>query len=66
MPGGERQRLTVTLEVDPTSNPIEGIARDECGAERPFIGWLGLATALEHALEMRLVDPHGHPAAESR
>jgi hypothetical protein len=45
--------VTVTLEVDPTSDPIQGIARDEQGAERPFTGWIGLATALELALEVR-------------
>jgi hypothetical protein len=42
----------VTLEVDPTSDPIQGIARDERGAERTFSGWVGLAAALEHALEL--------------
>lgn len=40
----------MTLEVDTTSDPIRGIARDERGGERPFSGWVGLATALELAL----------------
>ena len=52
MPVDERQTRTVTLEVDPTSDPIQGIARDERGAERTFSGWVGLATALEQALEL--------------
>jgi hypothetical protein len=43
--------VVVTLELDPSSDPIRGIARDEHGAERPFTGWLGLARALEAALE---------------
>jgi hypothetical protein len=42
----------VILKVDPTSDPIEGIARDELGEEQPFSGWVGLATALEHALNI--------------
>ena len=52
MPVDKRRTRTVTLEVDPTSDPIQGIARDERGAERTFCGWLGLAAALEHALEL--------------
>ncbi len=49
----ERHTRTVTLEVDPTSDPIQGTMRDEHGAERSFSGWVGLATALEHALDLR-------------
>lgn len=52
MPVDKRNTRTVTLEVDPTSDPIQGIARDERGAERSFSGWVGLAAALEHALEL--------------
>lgn len=52
MPVDKRRTRTVTLEVDPTSDPIQGIARDERGAERTFSGWVGLAAALEHALEL--------------
>ena len=50
---GKRQTRTVTLEVDSFSNPIRGIARDELGVERPFTGWIGLASALEHTLDIR-------------
>ena len=57
MPEQQRQTLTVTLEVDPASDPIQGIARDEHGAERAFSGWVGLAAALEHALEIRVANP---------
>lgn len=52
MPVDKRRTRTVTLEVDPTSDPIQGIARDERGTERTFSGWVGLAAALEHALEL--------------
>ena len=57
MPDVERHTRTLTLEVDANSNPIQGIARDELGEERPFSGWVGLATALEHALERRVEEP---------
>lgn len=58
MPDDERRTRTVTLEVDPDSDPIRGIARDELGVERPFRGWLGLAAVLEQALDLR-GDEHG-------
>lgn len=61
VPDDERHTRTVTLEVDPTSNPIHGIARDELGVERPFSGWVGLATALEHTFDIRAQHPGGRP-----
>ncbi len=57
VPDAERHTRTLTLEVDANSDPIQGIARDELGDERPFSGWVGLATALEHALERRVEEP---------
>jgi hypothetical protein len=59
MPDDPPRTRTVTLEVDPTSDPIHGLARDELGVERPFHGWVGLATALEQALDL-------HPALDRR
>jgi hypothetical protein len=58
VPDDERRTRTVTLEVDPDSDPIRGIARDERGVEHPFHGWLALAAALEQALDLR-GDKHG-------
>jgi hypothetical protein len=43
--------VVVTLELDPTAEPIRGVARDERGAEHPFTGWVGLARALELTLD---------------
>jgi hypothetical protein len=43
--------IVVTLELDPSAEPIRGVARDERGAEHPFTGWLGLARALELTLD---------------
>ena len=43
--------VIVTLELDPSAQPIRGVARDEHGAEHPFTGWLGLARALELTLD---------------
>ena len=59
MPDDERRTRTVTLEVDPSQDPIRGIARDELGVERPFRGWLGLAAALEQAFDLRDEYPAG-------
>ena len=41
---------TLTLQVDPAANPIAGAVRDERGTNRTFSGWIGLAAALEHAI----------------
>jgi hypothetical protein len=45
------ERRTLTLEVDPSADPIAGLVRAEDGAERDFSGWVGLAAALERALQ---------------
>jgi len=47
----EPRRVTVTLELEASAEPIRGVARDADGAERPFTGWLGLARALELTLD---------------
>jgi len=47
----EPRRVTVTLELDASAEPIRGVARDTEGVERPFTGWLGLARALELTLD---------------
>lgn len=59
MPGDERRTRTVTLEIDPSSDPISGVARDELGVERTFRGWVGLATALERTFDLHGEDPAG-------
>lgn len=43
------ERVTVSLELDISSEPIEGIVSTPDGTSHPFIGWLGLTGALEHA-----------------
>jgi hypothetical protein len=53
VPDHEPRTRTITLEVDPRSDPIRGIARDELGVERPFRGWVGLASALEQTFDLR-------------
>jgi hypothetical protein len=69
VPDDERRKRTVTLEVDPSSDPICGIARDELGVERPFRGWVGLAAALEQTFDLRGEHPpagHGDTLAIDR
>jgi hypothetical protein len=39
--------IRVRLEIQPRRDPIEGVVRDERGAEQPFVGWLGLMERLE-------------------
>lgn len=41
--------VCVTLEFEPGSDPLRGrLLADQ--ASYPFVGWLGLATALEHVI----------------
>ena len=40
------ERRTLTLEVEPGTEPIVGRVREPDGASREFVGWLGLATVL--------------------
>jgi hypothetical protein len=61
VPDDERRTRTVTLEVDPSSYPIRGIARDELGVERRFRGWVGLAAALEQTFDLGSESPAGVP-----
>jgi hypothetical protein len=41
---------TYTLELDAAADPIAGSLRDERGDDVDFVGWLGLASALERLL----------------
>jgi hypothetical protein len=43
------QRTTLTLELEDVE-PIKGRMRAEHGPSREFVGWLGLAAALESVL----------------
>ncbi len=42
-------RIRLLLELDLTSEPIEGEVQGAGGAIHPFVGWLQLASALERA-----------------
>ncbi len=42
-------RVTLQLEFDLAAEPIEGEVREVTGRIHPFVGWLGLVTALECA-----------------
>ena len=47
---GTRRRV-LTLEIDADSDPIAGRVSEGGAPADPFFGWLGLARALERALE---------------
>jgi hypothetical protein len=48
MPGSLPMQLT--LEIERATDPISGRVLDEAGGAREFVGWIGLASALEEAL----------------
>ena len=54
--GGTR---VLTLEVEIDSDPISGRLGEPGAPGREFVGWLGLARALELALESGEVAPGG-------
>ena len=43
----ERTHTRLTLELESGADPIAGRIRDASGTAREFVGWLGLAEALE-------------------
>jgi len=52
-PAGARDRVVFQVEVEPEAEPISGVLRRD-GSELPFVGWVGLAGALERILS----EPH--------
>jgi hypothetical protein len=50
---GSAQRRVLTLEIDTDTDPIAGRLSERGAPGREFVGWLGLARALELALEPR-------------
>jgi hypothetical protein len=66
LPDVEQQpTVRVTLEFEPGSEPPRGrlLTGD---AVYPFVGWLGLATALEHVIGADAPAPPGAPAPIDR
>jgi hypothetical protein len=42
-------RVRLVVELDPGVEPIQGLLRDESGAEHGFAGWLELTALLDAA-----------------
>lgn len=49
MPAGDR--IQVILEVEPTADPIAGVAVGADGTSRTFCGWTALADAVAAAVD---------------
>jgi hypothetical protein len=56
----DQERVAMTLELDSTAEPIRGILTSASGDAHEFVGWLGLADAIERLL------PHDDPPTASR
>jgi hypothetical protein len=54
-------RVELTLELDRDADPPSGRLLSR-GASYPFGGWLGLARALERAIDAQRHEPQGPPA----
>ncbi len=58
------ERVKLHLELDLVSEPIEGEVHSSGGPSHPFVGWLGLTSALERAVAGEFIDPQeGSPHA---
>ena len=44
------ERISLHLDLDLASEPIEGEVHADGGSSHPFVGWLGLTSALESAV----------------
>ena len=44
------ERISLHLDLDLASEPIEGEVHADGGSSHPFVGWLGLTAALEGAV----------------
>jgi hypothetical protein len=42
----------LTVDVDTTADPIQGVLRHRLGPDMPFAGWVALIRALEVALDI--------------
>lgn len=57
------KRVSLRLDLDLASEPIEGEVWEPLGPGHPFVGWLGLAGALERAV-LGGVDANTHSQEE--
>jgi hypothetical protein len=53
------ERVKLQLELDLASEPIEGAVQSSGGSSHPFVGWLGLTSALERAVAGESTDATG-------
>jgi hypothetical protein len=47
-----RQHVRFTVDVDPASEPMEGVLSHAEGPDQPFIGWTAFVRAVEVALDL--------------
>jgi hypothetical protein len=58
-----RRHARLTVDIDLTIGPIQGVLRHQHGADMPFAGWVALIRALELALDIERAqsDPPADP-----
>jgi hypothetical protein len=59
----EHRQRSFTLRLDVDNDPIAGRLEDESGSGHEFVGWLGLAKALEALLGQPAAGNEGPPAS---
>jgi len=53
--------VEVRIQIDPVSEPINGVVRDQDGARRDFHGWLQLMAVVEAARSAGLSETQTQP-----
>jgi hypothetical protein len=61
-----QQHTRLTVDIDLTIDPIQGILRHQHGADKPFAGWMALIRVLELALDIERVQPDSRPGPSTR
>jgi hypothetical protein len=56
-----RRHTRLTVDIDLTADPIQGVLRHQRGPDKPFAGWIALIRVLELALDTERVQPDPPP-----
>lgn len=59
--GDSGQHTRLTVDIDLTTDPIQGVLRHQHGTDKPFAGWMALIRAVELTLDIEHDQPDPQP-----
>jgi hypothetical protein len=59
-----RRSIRLTVDVDLTTDAIQGVLRHDAGPDQPFAGWTAFVRAVEVALDNGRLRPPTTPTGE--